>query len=145
MKKRWMSIFFCLMLLTGCSGYERDDSPGYITYITLNDMKQMMEDKNEFVIAFTQSLCGYCQDFHKLFSEYSKNHHVIIYEVLLDNESGTPNENRKLIQEYFPGFDTTPGIFYAKDGKVYDQLSNVKITEEVFDNWVQKNQLDGKE
>ena len=145
MKKRWMSIFLCLMLLTGCWGYERDDSPGYITYITLNDMKQMMEDKNEFVIAFTQSLCGYCQDIHKLFYEYSKNHHVIIYEVLLDIECGITNEKKKLIQEYFPGFDTTPGIFYAKDGKVYDQLSNVKITEEVFDNWVQKNQLDGKE
>ncbi|RGC52867.1 MULTISPECIES: hypothetical protein [Erysipelotrichaceae] len=145
MKKRWMAIFLCLLLLTGCSGYDRDDSPGQIIYITLDDMKAMMEDKKEFVIAFTQSLCVYCQNFHELFSEYSKHHHVVIYEVLLDNELGTPSQNRAIIQEYFPAFDTTPGIFYAKDGKVYDQLSNIKITEEVFDNWVQKNQLDKKE
>ena len=63
MKKRWMAIFLCLLLLTGCSGYDRDDSPGQIIYITLDDMKAMMEDKKEFVIAFTQSLCVYCQNF----------------------------------------------------------------------------------
>lgn len=111
--------------------------------ISLDDMQKMMEEKQEFAIVFTQSMCGYCKDYHEMFEEYAKDHHVVMYEVLLDKETASPRENRALIQKYFPGFDTTPGIFYAKDGACENQITQ-RLDEEVFDNWVQKNQLDEK-
>lgn len=146
MKKSAMILFLLIFLITGCThGYERDSSKGETIQISLKEMKAMMNAKEEFVIAFTQSMCGYCQDFHAMFEKYSQNHHIKLYEVPLDEETAAPSENRMLIQTFFPGFDTTPGIFYAKDGKVVSQISNSKkLTEEVFDDWVQKYQLDEK-
>lgn len=100
----------------------------------------------EFVIVFTQSTCGYCAEFHEMFESYRKNHHVVIYEVPLDEEKELPSVNRALIQTYFPNFDSTPGIFYAKDGKCINGINqSQKLNEELFDNWVQKYKLDKKE
>lgn len=145
MKKIILGLFAMVFLLTGCdSGYERDDTQGEIIEISLSDMKTMMEEGKEFVVAFTQSSCGYCMEFHAMFNEYAKDHHVVIYEVPLEKEEASPRENRALIQTYFPAFDTTPGIFYAKDKTCVDQISNTNITEELFDNWIQKHELDKK-
>ena len=50
--------------------YERDESAGEAIQISLADMESMMKKGQEFTIAFTQSMCGYCEDFHELFENY---------------------------------------------------------------------------
>ena len=146
MKRIFRILLMITFVLCGCdSSYERDETAGEIKLITLAEMETMMKDGQEFTIAFTQSMCGFCADFHEMFESYRQNHHVVLYEVALDQEKAQPSANRALIQQYFPDFDTTPGIFYAKDGKRVDGIhQSQKLTEELFDNWVQKHQLDEK-
>lgn len=93
----------------------------------------------------TQELCLYCQDFHAVLEAYQKNHHVIMYEVILDQEDRSPKENLAIIQPYFPDFSSTPGIFYVKDGKAESQLDGDPvhgISEEMLETWVKEYQLD---
>ena len=67
------------------------------------------------------------------------------YEVPLEREKEQPNVNRAIIQQYFPEFDKTPGIFYANGGKCIDSIhQSQRMTEELFDNWVKKHKLDKK-
>lgn len=67
-----------------------------------------------------------------------------MYEVVLDNEPLSPPENRAIIQETFPKFDLTPGVFYAENGEGADYIPTTEedLTLENFDKWVQKHRLD---
>lgn len=148
-KKLLVISICCFLMITGCSkdkSYERDTSQGDVIYITLEEMQKKMQNKDEFVIAFTQQMCRYCQSFHLLFNEYKETHHVTIYEVDLTSENGSESENLKKILKYFPTFSTTPGIYYAKDGKVESSLTDQqnKMDETILDEWVKKYQLDKK-
>lgn len=158
-------LIVCLMVLglSGCSQknnpkedatdkkdeiteYERDSTPGEIIYITLEEMETKIANKETFAVMFSTTYCLYCRDFHSVFDEYIKTHHVDMYEVILDNENRTEQENLKIIHKYFPEFSTTPGVFFVKKGKEknYLNLSLSGMNEEVIENWVQKYQLDKK-
>ena len=69
-----------------------------------------------------------------------------MYEVVLDNENRSEQENLAIIKKYFPEFSTTPGVFYVEKGKEknYLNLSSTGMNEEVIDNWVQTYKLDKK-
>lgn len=126
--------------------YERDTTPGEIIYITLEEMETKIANKESFPVILSTTYCLYCRDFHSVFDEYIKTHHVVMYEVILDNENRSEQENLAIIKKYFPEFSTTPGVFYVNNGKEknYLDFSLTGMDEEVIDNWVQKYQLDKK-
>lgn len=126
--------------------YERDTTAGEIKYITLEEMEAMIEKKESFPVILSTTYCLYCRDFHSVFDEYIKTHHVVMYEVILDNENRSEQENLTIIKKYFPEFSTTPGVFYVEKGKEknYLNLSSTGMNEEVIDKWVQTYKLDKK-
>ncbi|RHO26421.1 hypothetical protein [Amedibacterium intestinale] len=143
------SMFICLtiLLLVGCqSTYERNTDSGKIVQITLAELVEKMENNETFAVMLTQSMCGYCQEFKGLLSEYQENHGFIMYEVILDYENATPNENLEIIKPYFSDFSTTPGIFFVEDGKNKSHLKdkNGTIDKENLDSWVLANKIDKK-
>ncbi len=126
--------------------YDRDNTPGKTVMITLDEMEQKIANKENFAIVFTTSLCSYCQSFHEILSDYNKNHHIVMYEVVLDQEEATIEQNSKIIHKYFQEFSTTPGIFYVENGKNKSYFDTYKygIDKNIFDIWVQQNQIDKK-
>lgn len=144
----WVGIILTA-LLTGCasSSYERDASPGEIKEITLSQMDTMVTQGKTFTVMLTTTYCGYCQEFHELLNEYLKNHHLVIYEVVLDKENATEQENLAIINRHIKDFTTTPGVFYIENGTEESHLlPDAKgIYEELLDQWVVENQLDKKE
>lgn len=138
----------CCLFVSACSSsaYKRDTGKGKIETITLEEMVLKMEDGDTFAIALTQELCGYCSDYHEMLKTYLKNHKVTMYEVNLTAEPKSESVNLEIIRRYFPTFRSTPGIYYAKDGKVVNSLTDEKkaVNEELFDQWVQEHELDRK-
>ncbi len=71
----------------------------------------------------------------------------MLYDVVLDE---APADERKselnTIRETFPGMNQTPSLYYVKDGEMENQLENGEegLTEERFDDWVQRYKLDEK-
>lgn len=139
-----------VVLLAGCDdgSYERDTTAGEVIQITLSDMETMMENKESFAIMLTQTTCGYCKDFHNVLAEYQNDHHLVMYEVVLDQEPTTVQENVEIINKHITGFSTTPGIFYIEKGKSKGQLKGDitnGITEDALEEWVVKYKLDSAE
>ncbi len=145
-KKFLTGLLVFVILLSGCSNdkYIRSNKQGTISQITLNEMIEKMEKKETFSVAFTTSYCSYCAMFYNVFNDYIKDHEVTMYFIILDEETTNEQENIEIIHRYFPEFYTTPGIFYAENGKEKDYLDtyHLGISKEVIDEWVIKNQLD---
>ncbi|MDD3049020.1 MAG: hypothetical protein PHQ89_03480 [Bacilli bacterium] len=149
MKIRKIILCFIVLFICGCSAnsdYTRSNKSGKIINISLAQMKEKMENKDTFAIAFTTSYCNYCLQFHNIFDEYMKTHEVTLYQVVLDEETTNEMENIEIIHTYFPEFNTTPGIFYVEDGKEENYLNTYAsgISEEIIDEWVIKYKMDEK-
>lgn len=153
MKKKVILGICCLFMLVGlvsCQSeekeYVRDTRAGEVIQINLDTMEKMLEEEGTFVVVFGTHTCGYCIDFSIMVQEYLKGHHVKIYNVYLDDETTSANENRERITTHFETFSNTPGIFYVKDGEntSHLKLQQERITEAYFDDWVQKHQMDNK-
>ena len=118
MKKIMYITTLCfLLLLSGCGGYTRDETPGALRTISVADMEKKMKNKEDFVIVFTQSWCAHCEKFRDMLDEYLPKHHVIVYDVVIDKD---PNPDRsgniKKIQSYFKTMDSTPSLYYVEKG-----------------------------
>lgn len=126
--------------------YPRDTSSGEVINITMAQMEEKMTNKETFTVCFATTYCMYCKQLHAILDSYLKNHHVIIYQVVLDLENATEAENLEIIHKYFDEFYTTPGVFYVKKGvnKSYLDTYTLGIEEEVIDQWVRENQIDRK-
>lgn len=147
---RLFGIFACtLLLLSGCSSkYERDSEPGRIETITVAQMQEMIERKESFAIVFTQTTCSHCIEFKEMLDGYLLNHHVVLYDVVLDEAPQSQRQSDlSKIRETFEGMNETPSLYYVEDGEMEDQLENGEdgLTREKFDNWVQRYKLDEKQ
>lgn len=144
-----MALCLAIASLQGCSSndYERDTREGKTIQISLAEMESMIISEQSFAVMLTQSMCGYCQEFHEILKEYQKDHHLIMYEVVLDEESTSVDENLAIINRYIHDFTTTPGIFYMKNGKEKSHLmpNELGITTESLEQWVVDHALDALE
>ena len=122
--KRWILAALSLsLILCGCasSSYKRSTERGEIYKISLAAMLDKVQRKDTFAVMLTQTYCGYCQDFEEMLTAYLKDHDITMYNVILDEEEATPQENLELIRPVFPDFVS------------------------LLDEWVQEYQLDRKE
>lgn len=126
--------------------YSRDTNPGEVINITMAQMEEKMANNETFVVCFATTYCMYCKQLHVILDDYLKDHHVVIYQVILDLENATEEENLTVIHKYFEEFYTTPGVFYVKKGinKSYLNMYTLGIEEEIIDQWVRENQIDKK-
>ncbi len=148
-KKSFLLLIIALsIMVSGCGKfYNRDTRPGEIIKISMEEMETMMKEKETFTLVVTRDYCKYCAEFYELMESYLKNHHVKIYDVNIDENFGAKSdENIEKIEEMFPDFVGTPGIFYIEDGKLVNQLDNESqdLTKTLFDNWVQDYKMDKK-
>lgn len=135
------------MILVGCSkNYERDNSKGEEIQITLAEFEEKMANGDSFAVMLTQSHCTYCKEFESYLNPYMEDHHLVMYNVILDYEETSAQENLQTIHKYFADFSTTPGIYYVKDGKMKSPLKpkNNEINGDMLEEWVKINKIDEK-
>ncbi|MEG0265340.1 MAG: thioredoxin domain-containing protein [Erysipelotrichaceae bacterium] len=127
-----------LILLSGCSSsYERDTQPGEIIEMTYQEALDKVKNKDTFVLVISQSACGHCKLLKDMLNVYLEDHHVIVYDALLD---GT-NLSLEAIQKDFPKFKGTPDIYVVKKGKLTSHAAG-SMEEDEFDQWVVDHKLD---
>lgn len=151
--RKWVSVLLFSLLLTGCSKkqqeneYKADTSPGKIEQVALDELCKMAEEKQTFVALLTLSTCQDCANFKAAADNYLKDHNVVLYEVVLDYEEATRDENLDKIEVFITDFSTVPGIFFIENGIEAAHLTakDDNITEEMFADWVKEYQIDKKE
>ena len=119
---------------------------GQIISISMAEMKEKLEAKEDFLVSFVTINCPYCQEFHRILVDYIQEHIVTMYQVILDYEELPEEENRRIIKDYFREFNTVPGTFYVENGEnaSYLDMYNLGVSTEVFDHWVQELGIEEK-
>lgn len=138
MKKIFALSALLLMLVSGCS-YERDDRPGEIKEISYSEALEKIKNKETFNLMISQTYCGHCQDLKMMLATYLDNHHVVIYDVLLDDTGMTTED----VQEDYPLFEGTPDLYVVEKGELKGHIAG-GLTQDEFDTWVTDNRLDEK-
>lgn len=148
MIKQVRIIFIALFLLSGCSNdkrYTRDTREGQIIEISLAEWEKKMDNKDTFLVVFSQLYCYGCNELHAMLDTYLPNHGIEIYEIVLDDEEGSSFENQDRINKYLGDFSETPGVYFIQKGLEKEHLlSRNAVQEERFDEFIQAHQLDKK-
>ena len=127
-------------------GTEESTQSGQIISISMAEMEEKLNAGETFLVSFVTIECPYCQEFHSMLVDYVETHVVTMYQVILDYEETSEEENRARIAELFPEFSTVPGVFYVVDGEdgSYLDTYHLGVGEAAFDDWVQENEIEAK-
>lgn len=127
-------------------GTEESTQSGQIISISMAEMEEKLNAGETFLVSFVTIECPYCQEFHSMLVDYVETHAVTMYQVILDYEETSEEENRARIAELFPEFNTVPGVFYVVNGEdgSYLDTYHLGVGEAAFDDWVQENEIEAK-
>lgn len=140
----------------GCTpktSYDRNTEMGTITTLTFDEAMKKIENKETFMFAFTMEECGGCLYFKEnVLSKYIKNHGFEFNEVSIEKEEDSkpifdfvekhPNPEKYLTDGHLPTDVLTPTLYFVENGEVKDIYVGAGITEDEFDQLIQKYQLD---
>lgn len=137
--KKITIIIMALFLLCGCTSIntnkekkdkdaivELNPNKGAVKKIPMQDVFDKMENKETFVVMLSQTYCNACLSFFMETDDYTEEIGLTLWDIILDDESTSEEENLKLTNEKFGHFSATPSIYYIEKGKVKDSLCSDK-------------------
>ena len=126
MKKIFLSVVCCMMFLTGCAA---SDKGGKIKDITLEQIQEKLEKKDNFVLIVSRESCQHCQDLKEMLNKTIKEHATILYKYEMDETSmDALVKDATLLQQALVEKDasseySTPHIYYIYEGVVRDSFT----------------------
>ena len=154
--KKITIIIMSLFLLCGCvsTNKEKDKkdkdaivelnpNEGAVKKIPMQDIFTKMENKETFVVMLSQTYCNACLSFFMETDNYTKEIGLTLWDIILDDESTSEEENLKITNEKFGHFSATPSIYYIEKGKVKDSLCSdkEKVNLENYKKFLIKNEI----
>lgn len=145
MMKKLLCISFCVLslLITGCAKADL----GKMNDISQEQLAEKMDNKDSFIVVFTQPTCGYCNEFKEMLEDYLPDHGVTLYDLSIDRKVLSEEELDELLEKihvYFPDMSSTPDLYYVKDGEIVSNFDADKIdlnVEENFNAWIDQYEL----
>lgn len=135
--KRYLCFFaVCLFLLVGCG------AKGSVKEINTKELITKLDNKESFIISFSQTTCPHCITFKEMLDGYLKKQEVTVYDVVLDKEDDFDWAIGQL-ETKFPSFNGTPDVYIIENGQIksrlWDELeAGEGFTEDNFHNWLTK-------
>ena len=112
--------------------YKRDTNPGEVINITMDQMEEMIEKKETFVVSFVTTYCMYCRQLHSILDEYLKTHIPAIrmirpqasYLIFLDCR-GMGVSQKELVDFFVDGahLALNDGAMFGKEGEGFMRLN----------------------
>lgn len=133
---------FLIIFLTACNtntpskqpAIELQPNQGEVKKVSMQDIFDMMDDKETFVVMLSQNYCGSCKHFFMDTDAYTKEIGLTLWDIVLDDEPTSTEENLEITNKHFGHFKNTPSIYYIEKGKVKDSLCSDK-TEPTLENY----------
>lgn len=155
-----MKKLLCIMLvMLSVAGCQKQDVPptetdtkievleqgkGETVGITLDELNEKLKNKESFVMMFSETYCRGCMSFFMANDKITQEYGIKLWNVTLDKEERTPQENLEIIHKNFPEFESTPSIYCVVNGKVQDSLIGLEvgsITNEVYLDFLTRNNI----
>ena len=142
MKKNNIIIFICIIILISLIVFliiNNKNNTNYnsdLTKITFNETKDLIDNKEDFVIILSQSTCSHCEDYKPKAKMLAKKYNITIY--YLDYDIDT--EDKDKILEYFNYDGGTPTTFFFKKGKETSIMERIvgDVEKSVLENKLKK-------
>ena len=90
LKKKYILLIGFIILLLVIFVYivhstlkDKESKKDYITYITINELKEKIKNKDNFVLVFTQEGCSHCSTYHEVINNVAKEYDIKIYDINL--------------------------------------------------------------
>ena len=152
MKKMILAFCVLTMLMSGCSEnkkYERDTSPGTLQQATLEEVYEKFANEEDFGLLISFSYCSHCLDLKAILEPYLNDHHVIVYELVMDKLAPTRAEYYKAsaeLNKYLEDYSGTPSFYYIEKGKKKEEIIGFgeDSTIDMYDDIITKYRLDAK-
>lgn len=139
MKKKLLTIIVLMLMIVGC-GYEKfylEDEyyeSAKITEITIDEFKELEEEKKNFMVFVYLPGCTSCAQFKSVLEEYLKDHTLEIYSIsILETEGTSIRENVQY----------APSMVLYKEGEVVVALDSTSdddkpalTTTDGFNKWL---------
>lgn len=100
-------LILCILILTGCA-----NSNGKLESITLNEYKELIANKESFVIEQYGSSCNHCASLKPKLQKFIKEYNLTIKTINLDKLTESERNELKSIT----GTLATPVIMFYKEG-----------------------------
>lgn len=121
MKKGYLFIALCLVLLTGCFANKSG-----LVHVEAKDAVTAIENKDTMILLVGKTSCGACAEFQKVIDEFVKNYDIRITEIYLDEEEPVVDEQTKeesypnieKLEQYIGVVGATPTVFFIEDGVI---------------------------
>ena len=116
---------------------------GAVKKIPMQDVFDKMENNETFVVMLSQTYCNACLSFFMETDPYTEEIGLTLWDIILDDEKTSEEENLKLTNEKFGYFSTTPSIYYIENGKVKDSLcaNNERVNLESYKKFLVDNNI----
>ena len=158
MKKIWMYLGICFLLLGCQTGYKRSSEMATINNVDFSIIEERIENKETFMFRATVEGCSSWEYFiENVLSDYLQHHGFELNRVhflnSMSDEERLPivnfvkehpyaQEYQNMVENYEEGELLTPTLYFIEDGEVKDMLVGSKITEKELDDMIQKYRLD---
>lgn len=136
-------LLFLAIFLTACATnstknekniIELNPNHGEVKKIAMQDIIKKMDDKESFVVMLSQNYCSSCKHFFMDTDAYTKEIGLTLWDIVLDDEPTSTEENLEITNKQFGYFKNTPSIYYIEKGVVKDSLCSDK-TEPTLENY----------
>ena len=101
---------------------ERNDkTKDLITYLSVNELKEKIKNKDDFVLVFTQEGCSHCNTYHEVLNSVLKDYEVELYDLnLTDVKDNEITELNKIAS-----INGTPTTLFYIDGEEQTTLNRI--------------------
>ncbi len=124
-------VLFVLLLAFGTKKTEETDNEDALIHLKMDEYKEMISGKEDFVLIISQLGCSHCEKFLPVARKVAKNHKIKVYDL---NMTNLAQEDQKTIMDTY---DTTgtPTVIFIKDGKEKDKTDRLigEVSEDKFE------------
>ena len=137
MKKRWISSFILVLLLTACSSFTNKE---YMQHTNVKEVLQKLQrEDNSFLLLLTTNKCFSCDEYMKVIDAIQKETPFPIYYINVDQEDEDKLEELKIMIGHY---NELPMTYYFNKGTVsQDNIKVGYVEPEVLKEWLRKLQV----
>jgi len=112
MKLKKAILLISIVILVGALIADRVLGKSYLVELSYSKVMEKIDNKDDFVLLFSQTTCSHCKNFKPKLSEVAKEYKLNIYYIEVDLLS---EDERNSFKKYF-SFEGTPQTVFVIDG-----------------------------
>ncbi|MBR5795355.1 MAG: thioredoxin family protein [Erysipelotrichaceae bacterium] len=131
-------LIFCslLFVLFGCM----NQPVGSLTEISMQTFQEQVDNKETFIVLFSQTTCSFCKAYKEILKDYMKEHPLNVVYIEVDKEENTDAFDF-LLEDELDRLEYLPATVYVKDGEVVDFCEGELMPEQI-EIWLYRNGIE---